>query len=854
MAEGWSGKPSTSVLPGNAPRDTDDEEADLEELEAAEEVLRSARAANEAASERAAETGEKPVITPSDVGFVKPGEQQVSAERIAAILGQAQQQTIPSAQVALDQPPEILTRIPDEVVAQGPEAIGKYTKIIDKGAQTREQRISPKQEKREESAEMRWRRMLGELNTTEFIHMKLRRRKLNGSYIGLGGRYNISVNEVREYEQLVPYAGRWALGICRSTDRADNPDSWRWFEFEREGPEAPLGFSMDNPLDEEVDMATGREIVLQTLQEVAAGRAPGAVAAAPAAAPQQQLSPFGMPPQGFYGYPGYPGGYPPPPPPPAPVPAGRSEEDRREREEERKRQEAREAKFEAMILASQTAHKTELDAIQRSLGEERTARVQAENLAREAREAGQRDSREAAHRADMMSVTSTLDALKRELLDIRNKPAEQPKQHDLAILGTTVVPLLTQYLSGERESRSDDRRMRLEELTRERERMAGESERLNRVFTMMTDSQMNNAKASTEMISRLQDPGAMMSMTKLLNETIGGNVQLLATLSKSGMLGGGGGEKVNVGELIGQGLQAAGDMMSAYADMQTKKMEILASQGLPANGLPPQAYQPQPQPQPQPVAIPRASAPAAVAKQPAGQPVGQGMLKGMVDTIVAAVGRQHNPPEEVADMIAAMVHALEAFKMQKANPTIYAFVEAVKVNPEQALRANFPQANPRYIALVAKAIVAKYGQAEAGDEDAGAEDGAGNGGTAVQQPIPIGPLHVPGTPFAAPTLVQLLAPPSSPPVAVVAQAPVAPPQPLIDLQAGAAPAVAGGTVVPMPSKRGRGRPRKTDPQTTTAPVAVHPQQTTLPIVAPPVPPPQEAPVTTSPVSEPPAQA
>jgi hypothetical protein len=255
-----------------------------------------------------------------------------------------------------------------------------------------------------------------------------------------------------------------------------------------------------------------------------------------------------------------------------------------------------------------------------------------------------------------------------------------------------------------------------------------------------------------------------MNLTRLVSETLGGNVQLVAQLVKSGLTGGGQSSGIDWGSLIGQGLETLGGIATSFSDLKQEQLRVSGTQ--PLMPPPPPSFAGQPQPlRPQPVPPPRpAAAPPAQQPQPASAPkVGASLLRGMVDTIKEAIAREHDP-KEVAGMIDAMIYSAQKYKIDKADPKSANFIKLIQTDPEKTLRAAFPQAKPEYLHLIAEALMGED------DED---EDEA-DGGNGAEQP-------------------------STPPPAA--------PRPV----AAAAPPPPAGDVVAMPSRRGRGRPRKVDP-------------------------------------------
>ncbi|MFH1609547.1 MAG: hypothetical protein ABID40_02840, partial [Candidatus Bipolaricaulota bacterium] len=77
--------------------------------------------------------------------------------------------------------------------------------IRDEAAKVREGKVPATQLKKEETLEHSWRQILGDLDTTEFCHIKLWRRAPDNSYKRLGALYNTDISMVRGIERLIPY-------------------------------------------------------------------------------------------------------------------------------------------------------------------------------------------------------------------------------------------------------------------------------------------------------------------------------------------------------------------------------------------------------------------------------------------------------------------------------------------------------------------------------------------------------------------------------------------------------------------------------------------------------------------------
>jgi hypothetical protein len=370
----------------------------------------------------------------------------------------------------------------------------------------------------------------------------------------------------------------------------------------------------------------------------------------------------------------------------------------------------------------------------------------------------------------------------------------------------------------------DERRFRIEDATRERDRMLADSERMNRLFSSLGESHTSSAKMAADLIQRMQDPSAIMNMTRLVSETLGGNIQLVGQLARSGLMGSKGGSDIPWGDLIGRGLEIGGQLVGGMVDQKTKQMEMLAgSQLMPgaqpafAGAMPQQ--QPQMPPGPQPQMLPPTQqnpmSPQAMAARRA--PI----FKLMTEEINLAI-RSEAPPADVAALIDSLVYTVEQWKLSELDPGSRSLVQRLRDDAERELLRLFPRMNPEYIRAIVHALMAKV----RGSRPQAQAPTAPPPAPPPQAPPPgplVPPIQVPqqAAPMATPPAPP--APPVAPP-APQAQPPVPPP---------AAP-VHGA----MPAKRGRGRPPKPkddgqQPGTQQVPAQAPPAATAPPPAAPP---------------------
>lgn len=724
----------------------------------------------------------------------------------------------------IEQPPGDLI----EISPSGTPKSGGTQDLRDIADRVRTKKISPELERKEETVQHQWRHLLDSLATTRLVHVRLKK-EIAGSFVSAGARPNMDVNHIRMPEMLVPYGNgssvtpqRWIICVAPNTARFDDESQYRDFTFERIGPAAPPGWSLDSPLafaDQEVseeDVSTIADItgaVITNLQQKGMLVGPGG--AAPQAPAAQ--NPFGMMPPGMMS-----GFYPPFYPPQLPQARSSEDDDRRRRdEEERRRREDAEREE-----RRKDREKFELD--RRAIEERARLDAEAHRLAieqlrkdGEKRDADWRDQRaqlererlDADHRAQLGGVNSTVEALRKDIESLRiGGLATQQKTGAtewLALAGT-LAPIVTNYLAAEREARSSERQQRAEEALRDRERSGRDTDQMMKLVGMFGESQMNAAKVSGELIQRMQDPSAMMGMTKLLTETMGGNVQLIAQLARSGLAGGPGRPSVDIGSIVGQLIETGGNIFGNWSALKERELLILAETKLVPQmptmphvmpTAPPMQPAPVPAPaRPRPVAPTPSQAPvAAPPAQPAATPTTEQVestkvLKVMVDTFKAAV-LAHAEPRKVAKMLSAISYAAENFEVEKSDPRTAQILKALGIDPARALKIIFRDVltsgavAEAYLDEIAAVLLAEY--------------------TTTTSP-------------QAPPVVQ----PQAPPVAQPQPQPQPQPQSPTSVAppvASAPPATASAseTASMMPGRRAnRGRPRAARPVTAEAPTSL----------------------------------
>lgn len=613
----------------------------------------------------------------------------------------------------------------------------------------RDERLPAKIQRQEESQERQWRRLLDGLPTTELVHLRVQRRDLNGEYLSLGARYNTSVDEIRKIENLLPYGtgsstipAHYIVSVAPASAREDDNKAYRKFPYVRIGDAPPDGWSLNsvhNYLDQEVDMATARDIGLAIMRE--AGVQPGSTTAQQSNQHQQVLTPAGMgmfpgmpynpATGGFMGTPYNPYGFYPPPPPPE----DRRSEDARRREEREfvERQAEARRSFEETIRVQreqmETRHKQEMDKLADivRVSEERAQRAEAEAKIREAQAAAER--RDAEHRAEVVSLTGKLDMLVAKIQTLENGGGPQnqmmmvlsslkdavasSKPDNMGMLATLFPGIITTvqgYLQSEREERRSEAERRQRELAFERERMVSEADRSARLWDAMSQQQMRSAEMTTNLMRTMQDPSGMVAMARLNTETLGSTAQMMAQLARSGLGGGGGsGEsKVDYGEIVGRIAQAAGQILGGYTRMRASEMEQarrVALQGMapiPSVAIPPQVAQasdPQPEAEAKSESSPKPETP--------GEPEArsQSPLASMNMQIQEAVRRKVDP-KKVAGLIDAFMYTAIRLNDISPDPMVQRALKSLTEDTFDTLKAAFPEADEAYLKAIIDALEA----------------------------------------------------------------------------------------------------------------------------------------------------
>lgn len=560
-------------------------------------------------------------------------------------------------------------------ITASPRIMGDLTHKV------RQARVPEKALKVEETAHRAWRQLLTDLPGTELVHVKLLRRGPDGAYTRLGARYNVDVEEVRQIERLVPYGtgsdrpANYILKVAPASARVDDDSQYRKFAFSRVGPEPPPGWALDSGhvwLDEEVDMATARELfnlLMQQQPQQAQQQQPGFVPAGQAG--------IGMP------YPGYPFV-----PPPwmthlmAPSrPAVTEESDRRA--EDRHREEMRRL-------------------------EERAAA--AERAAAEAARAIQETKQTAAMQDIATKLQSSMEAMETRhnatIQALQSKMAEGSRGNtsEIAALFTGLMPVLDRYLSSQTTASAESARARVEELRIQRELQATEADNRNRWFSNVLEQQQRNSALMNEMVLKTNDPERFVRTNQATMELTHGLMSLMANSMKSGLLGGGAAQSgpttgQMVVELLGNTLDRLGGMGKAYFEAKAMEAE--------------EAAQKRPQAADAPLPQPRAAEPsprhpeAEPAKNVAPEERQSRLVRAAGEEIRAALnaGRSDEDAVRVVDMLDAWIGQIAAYRADRFMPGLADVLVGLRTEPAQVLEQVFRSENKDFVARVAALLL-----------------------------------------------------------------------------------------------------------------------------------------------------
>lgn len=645
-------------------------------------------------------------------------------------------------------------------------------------------------------------RLLADYPSTRMVHVRLSwRNPVSRSYHKKGRVKNVSINDVRDPDSWCEgpdgsiYGGDWVMGYMPADagKHIDDSKAWYDFDFQRDGPEPPYEWTIDQPRIERLTVEVegmGQISIkdLTTLMSTSVAEGLKSVISGVGGPPQQQT--ITIPVQGAphvqQGHPGYPGhgGYPPPYYPPPPDPEAK----------------AREERLEKQLEESRRQH----DALMKALNDKDKAAAEAQaRLEREAADARHRAELEALKSGFQSSIdktSSVLEAVVSKLNAVEQKanqpppaPPAPPPRDEFAALSTLKEILVggrsaeaeaakarEAALAEERRRDQDERTRRLEEERADRERTREEArdrrdrereedrqrreddrarreaadrdaQRTFEQYRMMGESALNNARVVAEISAKQNDSSPTIAIANaMMNQTVQ-SAQIIGTLFKNFGQGGGGGGGTNWPELIAQlapgAFQAISDIGAAWAESSTNKAKIAAQQQTVV--LPPPVPSPAPQPRTPPMAgmnpqaTPAAPTPAPQPSQTQ-PPAPTNPLMAYVNMVNADIAAR-KPPKDVAERFDALLHAADTFGMDGLPKRVTAGIRSLKENPLSFLKKAYPSSDPAYLKAIADILTAD--DDEHGDED---DEGKNRAEAPDTEPTPEPQEAAPESPPEAP--------------------------------------------------------------------------------------------------------
>lgn len=638
-------------------------------------------------------------------GSGTPAPHQTTTE---AILGKRVEARV------VDQP---LGRLVDVPTSGRPSTSGTNPKITadplgdDRAAAERDMKRS----RGKAAAEAALRDLCKEYPTTKLINIRIYwRDPKTGEYRYKGRRKNVSMNEIRDPTDVIGNRGENWLVSFQPADQGlawDDPKTWRQFEFDRDGPMPPREWTIETPEEDDlvVEVEGMGSIGLKDLKDLMDSWNKPAQAQAAQVAPQVQPQ-YMLPP-------------------------------RDHRAEEREN--------ELRKVVEETRRQNE-QLMQRMAEKEREAE--------RAQHRAEVETQKAGFMSILESMKSKMDAMEFKLNQPPPPPPPPPPQAphtDITTALLTIAPHIKDIFTVNKESETEKYRMRELELQKERDRMEREARERHDLFQreldrqreetkntlemyrMMGEQSKESSRAIAEFVQKQQDPSGTMSVLKMATDQSVQQMQLFATLVKSGLMGGGGGQNPNIdwGDLVGRGFEMLGNIGAAFADSSAAKAKAAAqiaasqSQQLPAQASPPMSgMAPQ-----APVRIPRAPAPAraeaapapeegAAPEQPNEEPASQ-KPDDPLAPFIADVNHSvlvRDDPKRVADKIATVVRMAINFGegKQKLSGPLRLLMEDPKKFLLQAYTTKKYAGTPEeYLMEIADILLATFGPDEVEDED-----------------------------------------------------------------------------------------------------------------------------------------
>jgi hypothetical protein len=553
-------------------------------------------------------------------------------------------------------------------------------------------------------------RLLADYPSTKMVNVRLQwRDPVTRSYRKKGRIKNVSLNDIRDPESWcegpggVMFGGDWVMGYMPADQgkHFDDPKAWYEFDFDRDGPEPPREWTIDQPIQEHLYLEVDGmgQINLPDLTKLIENTVKQALT------PPVPTTPPGM-------LPGYIPGQPPMHPGYQPIPPPR---DTKAEERERKLEEA---------LAKS---REQVDAIMQRLNEK-------EREAQDARFKAEREAADARHQAELHGVLAKLTAMEARI----NQPPPAPAPStDFAAMST-----LKEILVGNRSAETEERRREAEERLRrldeerqqrdrereeardrrerdrEEERSRRDEERARREasdreaqrtleqYRMMGEASLASARAVAEISGKQNDPAPTLAVLSAMSTQTVQQAQVMATLFKN--FGQGGSSGTNWPELIAQ---LAPDAFRAVSDLGTSIAQAVEAKAKIAAQMQ------------QPRVLPPPTQPAMAGMQPTPAPVVAPMpppprhpLSLYIDRVNQAVGSMEDP-EKVAGKLAAVVHAAQEFGTVGASKQIQIAIRALQEDPLPFLKRAYPSSDPAYLERIAKTLMEQFGPEEDGEED-----------------------------------------------------------------------------------------------------------------------------------------
>lgn len=493
-------------------------------------------------------------------------------------------------------------------------------------------------------------RLLADYPSTRMVNIKLAwRDPVTRSYRKKGRVKNVSINDVRDPESWcegpdgVMYGGEWVMGY-QPADQGkhfDDPKSWYEFDFDRDGPEPPREWTIDQPRYEKVvvEVEGMGQIALPELTKLIEGTVASALkqAQAQGQGPGQtppQAPP--MPPTMGYGPPVMPGygvgmgGM-------GPLPHSMRDTKADEREKRLEEQlNKQQEKIDLLLRQQAERDKQAAEEKARAEREAAEARARAERVEAEARHTAELNALKLSFQSTIDQTTRALEAVTAKLNAIEQR-VNSPVTRDDASAMNAIKEILIGNRNAEAEAirareaaqaeerrrEMEERRARLEEerLAREREREEArerrerereeerarreeerarreaadrEAQRTLEQYRMLGESALQSARAVAEITGKQNDPSPTLTVMNAMAQQQIQQAQLLATLFKNfGQVGGSGGG-TNWAEMIAQlapdAFRAISDIGAAIAEASAAKAKAAAQATQAAvNSLPPTA-------------------------------------------------------------------------------------------------------------------------------------------------------------------------------------------------------------------------------------------------------------------------